>query len=129
MNMLNQPTELAGRILLAAIFLLSGLGKISDYAGTQVYMESVGVPGAILPLVIVAEVLGSTAIIIGFLTRVAALGLALFSIASALLFHAIFSDQIQMIMFLKNLAMAGGFLLLVVHGAGPWSMDSKLGRD
>jgi putative oxidoreductase len=122
---LEKLAELTGRMFLAAIFLLSGLGKIGAYTGTAAYMASVGVPGALLPLVIATEVLGALAIIIGWKTRVAAFVLAGFTLLSALLFHSNFADQIQMIMFLKNVAIAGGFLLLVASGAGAFSLDRR----
>jgi len=123
---LSPYTDLVGRLLIAAIFVIAGYSKIGGYAATQGYMESMGVPGAILPLVIFAELGGGLAIILGFLTRLAALGLAVFSIASAILFHGGSADQVQQILFMKNVAMAGGFLFLVAHGAGPFSLDAKL---
>ncbi|MBI2380489.1 MAG: DoxX family protein [Gammaproteobacteria bacterium] len=119
-------TALLSRVLLALIFILAGFGKISAYEGTQQYMAAMGVPGALLPLVILAELGGGLAVLTGFLTRWAALGLAGFSIVSATIFHADFADQVQQILFMKNLAMAGGFLLLALHGAGAWSLDAKL---
>lgn len=125
MNNLSGITTLAGRILLVAIFLISGLGKIGAYEATQGYMAAMHVPGAMLPLVIALEVGGSLAIVAGFLTRWAALALAGFSIVSALLFHANFGDQIQQIMFLKNISMAGGFLILAANGAGALSLDAR----
>jgi putative oxidoreductase len=117
--------ELGGRVFLAAIFLISGLGKIGAYAGTAAYMTSVGVPGALLPLVIATEVLGGAAIVIGWKTRLVAFLLAGFTLLSAAIFHSNFADQIQTIMFLKNVAIAGGFLLLVANGAGAWSLDGR----
>lgn len=125
---LQKASELGGRILLAAIFLLSGLGKIGAYAGTAAYMTSVGVPGALLPAVIATEVLGAVAIIIGWKTRVVALLMAGFTLAAGVLFHSNFGDQIQMIMFLKNVAIAGGFLLLAANGAGALSLDRRVSR-
>ena len=122
---LRNVAELSGRVLLAAIFLISGLGKLGAYTGTAAYMASVGVPGALLPLVIASEVLGALAIIIGWKTRVAAFLLAGFTLLSALIFHSNFADQIQLIMFLKNIAIAGGFLLLVAGGAGAFSLDRR----
>lgn len=122
---LEKLAELAGRVFLAAVFLISGLGKIGAYTGTAAYMASVGVPGALLPLVIASEVLGALAIIIGWKTRVAAFLLAGFTLLSALIFHSNFADQIQLIMFLKNIAIAGGFLLLVASGAGAFSLDRR----
>jgi len=127
-NTLQNAAELIGRILLATIFLISGLGKISAYAGTAGYMASMGVPGALLPLVIATEVLGGLAIVLGYRTRITAFLLAGFTMLAALIFHHNLGDQIQMIMFLKNVAITGAFLLLVVHGAGVWSLDRKNGR-
>ena len=91
-------------------------------------MSSLGVPAALLPVVIAAEVLGALAIIAGWKTRVTAVLLAGFSLLTALIFHHNFGDQIQMIMFLKNVSIAGGFLLLVAHGSGPLSIDRRLAR-
>ncbi|HEV8332812.1 MAG TPA: DoxX family protein [Steroidobacteraceae bacterium] len=121
-------SELSGRILLGAIFLISGLGKIGAYAGTAGYMASVGVPGALLPAVIALEVLGAIAIIIGWKTRIAAVLLAGFTLLAGVLFHSNFGDQIQMIMFLKNVAITGGFLLLAANGAGALSLDRRLAK-
>ncbi|MDO8696859.1 MAG: DoxX family protein [Pseudomonas sp.] len=122
---MNNAIVLLARLLLAQIFLLAGLGKISGYAGAQGYMESMGVPGALLPLVILLEVGGSLALILGFMTRWAALALAGFCVAAALIFHLQPNDQMQMIMLMKNLAMAGGLLLLYVQGAGAYSLDGR----
>ena len=118
-------SELVGRAFLAAIFLLSGLGKIGAYAGTAAYMASAGVPGALLPAVIALEVVGAIAITLGWKTRIAALLLAGFTLLSGVLFHSNFADQIQMIMFMKNVAITGGFLLLVANGAGALSLDRR----
>ena len=125
---LKSFAELAGRLLLASLFLLSGLSKLGAYSATATYMSSAGVPGALLPVVIATEVLGSLAIILGWKTRVAAALLAGFSLLTAFVFHNNFGDQIQMIMFLKNVSIAGGFLLLVVNGAGPLSIDRRSAR-
>ena len=119
----------AGRFLISLIFIISGFNKIANFAGTQAYMESAGVPGILLPLVIAVELLGGLAVIFGWHTRVAAFLLAGFSLVSAVLFHANFSDQMQMIMFMKNLSITGGFLFLVAHGAGAWSLDSRLAKN
>jgi len=116
--------ELFGRILISALFLISGLGKIAGYAGTRAYMQAAGVPGALLPLVIALEVLGALAIIVGFQTRVVAALLAVFTIAAGALFHS-GHEQMQQIMLLKNIAIAGGFLLLLARGAGDWSLDAR----
>jgi putative oxidoreductase len=119
---------LAGRSLLALIFVLSGAGKLAAYAGTQQYMESAGVPGLLLPLVILAELGGGLALIAGLFTRFSALALAAFTVCAAVLFHADFADQNQMIHFMKNVSIAGGLLLLAAHGAGAWSLDALLAR-
>ena len=116
---------LAGRILLASLFLLSGLNKLGAYGATAAYMSSAGVPGTLVPAVIATEVLGALAIILGWKPRVAAIVLAGFSLLTAFTFHNHFADQIQMIMFLKNVSIAGGLLLLVVHGAGPISIEGR----
>ena len=99
-NTLQNLAELGGRVLLVSLFLLSGLGKIGAYA----------------------------AIIAGWNTRIVAFLLAGFSLVSALLFHNDFANQIQMVMFLKNVSIAGGFLLLVAHGAGPLSLDRRAAK-
>lgn len=120
--------DLLGRLMLAALFLIAGVGKIAGYAGTQAYMHSQGVSGALLPLVIATEVGGAALIIAGFWTRWTAAALAGFTVLTAIFFHNNFADQVQQIMFLKNVAIAGGFLLLVANGAGAWSVDARLGR-
>lgn len=124
MNKAFDFTELAGRVLISAIFILAGWGKIAGYAGTQGYMESVGVPGALLPVVIATELGGGLLVLLGLWTRLAAFALAGFSLVAAALFHANFGDQMQQVLFMKNLAMAGGLLFLVVHGAGALSIDA-----
>jgi putative oxidoreductase len=121
-------TEASGRLLLALLFLPSGVGKLGAYKATAAYMASVGVPGALLPAVIATEVLGSLAIILGWKTQVAAFLLAGFSVLTALTFHNNLADQTQMIMFFKNLSIAGGLLLLVVNGAGRLSLDRRFAR-
>jgi putative oxidoreductase len=126
MNTFQAIAAPIGRILISLMFVTSGLSKISGYAGTQGYMEAMGVPGALLPLVIAVEVLGGLAVILGWHTRIAAFLLAGFSLLSALLFHANFGDQMQMIMFMKNIAIAGGFLMIVSQGAGAYSLDNRI---
>ena len=122
---LAKSTELAGRFLLSLLFLLSGLGKLGAYSATAGYMSASGVPSVLLPVVIATEVLGAIAIILGWKTRVVAFLLAGFSLLTALTFHNNLADQTQMIMFFKNLSIAGAFLLLVVNGAGPLSLDAR----
>ena len=125
MSTTENLADLAGRILIAALFLIAGLGKIAGFTATQGYMQSVGLPGALLPLVIALEVGGALAIMLGWRTRLVAFLLAGFSIVSALVFHNALGDQMQFIMFLKNFAIAGAFLLLVARGPGEWSLDAR----
>jgi putative oxidoreductase len=117
--------ELGGRILLASLFLLSGLSKMTSYGATAAYMAASGVSSALLPLVIATEVLGSLAVIAGWHTRIAAFLLAGFTVLAAALFHNHLGDQTQMIMFLKDISITGAFLMLVAHGAGPLSLDRR----
>lgn len=116
-----------GRVLIALVFLTAGLNKIGTYDNVAGYMDSMGVPGVLLPLVILLEVVGAIAIILGFKTRIAAFLLAGFCVLSALIFHSNFADQNEMVQFMKNLAIAGGFLSLFVHGAGSYSLDNRNG--
>ena len=128
MQLIQSLSAPVGRLLLSLIFITSGLNKIGSFAGTQAYMESAGVPGFLLPLVIAVEVLGGLAVVLGWHTRIAAFLLAGFSLLSAVVFHANFGDQMQMIMFMKNLGLAGGFLILVAQGAGAYSLDARKNR-
>ena len=114
---------LLGRILLALIFILSGWNKIGGYAGTAEHMAKVGLPGALLPLVIALELAGGLLIVIGWQTRIAAVALAVFCVAAAVLFHANLADRNQLLHFEKDLAIAGGLLVLGVAGAGRWSIE------
>lgn len=124
--MKNNLTTLVGRILLAMIFLVAGYSKITGYAATQGYMESLGLPGAVLPLIILWEIGGGLAILLGFFTRPVALLMAAFCVISACLAHFHPEVQEQMINFMKNMAMTGGFLFVAAHGAGGWSLDERL---
>lgn len=125
---MTNVTLLAARVLLAAIFIISGLGKMGDVAGFAGYMASGGVPAFLAWPVILLEVLGGIAILVGFQTRYAALALAAFSLLSGLLYHFDPADQMQMTSFLKNVAMTGGYLLLAVTGPGAWAVDAVMGR-
>jgi len=127
---MNNPTLqnalcLAGRILMSIIFIVAGFGKIGGYEGTQGYMESMGVPGMLLPLVILLELGGGLMLLVGYKTRIVAFLLAGFSLLSALIFHLDFGDAMQRIQFMKNLALAGGFLYITAWGAGAWSLDKS----
>lgn len=125
---LSGATELLGRILLSTLFLMSGIGKLTAYSATAGYMASAGVPDLLLPLVILAEVGGAIAIIVGWKTRLVSVLLAGFTLVTAVLFHHDFADQTQMIMFLKNVSIAGAFLLLSVNGAGRYSLDARAAK-
>jgi putative oxidoreductase len=114
-----------GRFLLALMFVVAGINKISGYSGMQGYMESMGVPGALLPLVIALEVLGGLALMLGWHTRITAFLLAGFTVMATLIFHSDLGDQTQMLFFMKNLSVVGGLLLVVSNGAGPYSIDSR----
>ena len=123
-----------GRILLALIFLMSGVGKIADWSGTAGYMEFKGMPLVPLFLVgaIVLEVAGSLSVILGFKARLGALALIVFTIPTTLIFHAFWAvgaeqQQIEMIMFMKNLGLTGGLLMVMAFGAGPLSIDARSG--
>ncbi|MDQ0007903.1 putative oxidoreductase [Luteibacter jiangsuensis] len=125
---LKSTTELVGRLLLVGLFLLSGFGKITAYTATAGYMTAMGVPPAVLPLVIAIEVLGGLAILLGWKTRIVAVLLAGFTLLTGVVFHHDFADQIQMIMFMKNVSIAGAFLLLAANGAGRFSLDARTRR-
>ena len=119
-----------GRLLLAAIFIFSGIGKSLAPAGTIGYIESAGLPFATLGLIvaIAVELGGGVLLALGFKTRIVALGLAIFSVVTALVFHNALGDQNQLIHFLKNIAMAGGLLQVVAFGAGAYSVDAVSSR-
>ena len=117
--------DLTGRVLISGVFLLSGFNKIGNYDGTVGWMESFGLPGFLLIPAIILEILAPLLIIIGYQTRIAAGALSLFCIATAIIFHTDFSDQMQFVAFMKNLALAGGFLFLVVNGAKGYCLDKK----
>lgn len=127
MTAFQNLTSFIGRVLLSLIFIISGFGKIAAPAGTIGYIASVGAP---LPevaygIAVFVEVVLGIALLIGYKTRIAAAGIALFTLAAAFLFHANFGDQIQTIMFLKNITIVGGLFLIVAHGAGGFSLDNR----
>ena len=117
--------DLIARILISILFLLNGIFKINNYEGTVGWMESFGLPGILIIPAIILEIVGPILIIIGYQTRIAAASLSLFCIATAIIFHNDFSDQMQLTAFLKNIALAGGFLFLVVNGAKGYCLDKK----
>jgi putative oxidoreductase len=131
-NALQNPLSLAGRLLLALLFLPAGISKIGGFAGTAGYIASKGLPmpelGAVIAIVV--EVLGGLALIAGFGTRVAALVLAVFTLVATVFFHAYWAvpaemQMVQQLMFFKNIAVVGGLLVLAAFGAGGWSLDAK----
>jgi putative oxidoreductase len=121
---------LAGRVLIAAIFVMSGLGKVADPAATLAYMKAAGLPLAPLGLAVAAliELGGGIALALGYRTRLAATVLAGFAIVTALVFHSALSDQNQFIHFFKNVAIAGGLLQVVAFGGGQFSLDARFRR-
>jgi len=121
-----QILELIGRIFISLIFLVAGVGKILNYEGTVGYMESFGVPGYLLIPAIIIEILFPLLVIVGYKTKFSAIILALFAILLAVIFHTDFSNQMQLMSFLKNFAIAGGFLIIFARGAGKYSVDQRL---
>jgi len=118
---------LIGRILMAAIFLVAGYGKIMQPAGTQLYMAGHGMPLPVLSwaLAVVFEVGGGALLVLGYKARWAAGALIVFTILATAVFHSQLSDRMQMIMFMKNLAIIGGLLMVVSSGPGAWSLGGK----
>ena len=114
-----------GRVLMAVMFIQSGFEKIGGYAGAQAYMEAHSVPGALLPLVILTELGGGLCVLLGFFTRWAALALAGFCLLAAIFFHYQPDDVMQMINFMKNITIAGGFLVLAGAGPGALALDNR----
>ncbi len=118
--------DLIGRILISVLFLLNGIFKISNYDGTIGWMESFGMPGIFLVPAIILEIAGPVLVIIGYKTKLTAGLLSLFCVATAIIFHNDFTNQMQFTSFLKNIALAGGFLILFVNGAKSLSLDNKI---
>ena len=118
--------ELVGRIFLSAIFLLAGVGKIFNYENTIEYMESFNVPGYLITPAIIIEILFPILIIIGYRTKLSAIILSLFAMLLAIIFHNDFSNQMQLMSFLKNFAIAGGFMIIFVYGSNKISLDHFL---
>ena len=119
-------TEVVGRIFLSALFLFNGIAKIFDYEGTIEYMENFEVPGYLISPAIIIEILFPILLIIGYKTRLSAIVLASFTILLAVIFHTDFSNQMQLTQFLKNFAIAGGFIMIFVYGPDKYSIDYML---
>ena len=117
--------DLVARILISALFLLNGVFKISNYDGTVGWMEGFGIPGVLIIPAIILEIVGPILIILGYKAKIAAGLLSLFCIATAVIFHNDFSDQMQLGSFLKNIALAGGFLFIFINGTKNFSLDRK----
>lgn len=129
MKKLEDTGLLVARILLPILFIVAGYGKMGDaYAGTQGYMQAMGVPGFLLPLTILLELGGGLAILFGFLTRTVSLFTAGFTILTAFIFHSQFSEGVNQLMFMKNLSIAGGFIVLAIVGPGSFSIDRLLNK-
>jgi len=128
MEWLKAFPMLIGRIFLVLIFLQSGIGKIENFGGMAQYMASYGMPYTNFFLVgaIFFELVGSATVILGYFARFGALLLLIFLIPTTLIFHSNFADQVQMIMFMKNVSMLGGCLIVLASGAGRFSLDSLL---
>tara|TARA_B100001123_G_C15091067_1_gene939671 strand:- start:584 stop:961 length:378 start_codon:yes stop_codon:yes gene_type:complete len=117
--------DLFGRILISTLFFLNGIFKINNYDGTVGWIESFDIPGFLIIPAIILEIVGPILIILGYKTKIIAALLSLFCIATAVIFHNNFGDQVQLTSFLKNIALAGGFLFLVINGAKDFSLDKK----
>ena len=118
--------SLLGRILIALPFIMSGINKIINYGAFENYMSSAGISSNMLPIVIIIEILAPLFIIVGWRSRISAILLAVFSICAAIIFHSDFSNQMQMGMFMKNLMIAGGLLILASMGPGQFSINKEL---
>jgi putative oxidoreductase len=123
---LTGALDLLGRLLLAALFLFDGWTVINNYGAASDYLAKFGVPPLLLVPALVLQVGGGLLVAIGWYTRLAALALSLFCISTALIFHNQFGDSNEAIQFWKDLAIAGGFLVLAARGAGAFSLDSYL---
>ena len=117
--------DLFARILISTLFLINGIFKITNYDGTVDWIEGYGVPGILIIPAIMIEILGPILIIVGYQTKITAAFLSLFCLLTAIIFHNEFSNQMQLTSFLKNIALAGGFLFLVINGSKKFSLDNK----
>ena len=122
---MTAASSFLGRALLALVFILAGVNKLQGYEATANLMQQFGVPAVLLPGTIALEILGGLAVLAGFYARSAAIPLAVFSLATAFIFHGNLADDVHLAMFLKNLSIAGGFLLLFAHGPGAWAANDR----
>ena len=121
--------DLIARIFISLLFLINGYFKTQNYDGTLDWMENFGIPGFFLIPAIILEIAAPILIIIGYKTKIAAALLSLFCLTTALIFHTDFSNQMQITSFLKNIALAGGFLFIVVNGSKKFSLDKKRNKN
>jgi putative oxidoreductase len=130
MTSVQRYLPVLGRVLLAVLFVMSGVSKLTDPAGTIGYIQSahLPLPNIAYGIALAVELLGGILLVVGYRTRLVALVLAVFTVAAAIGFHAHFADQNQMIHFMKNIAITGGLLQVVAFGAGAFSLDSRLGK-
>ena len=117
--------DFLARVLISVLFLISAYNKIFNIEGSMNWMSSYGVPGILIYPTILLEILLPVMIIIGYKVRIAAGILSIFCLLTAFIFHFDFADQIQLILFLKNIGLAGGFLFIVVNGTKEWSLDKE----
>lgn len=129
MNKVQNSAVMIARILMPILFIVAGWGKMHAYSATAAYMASAGVPSFFLPLTILLEFGGGLAIMFGFLTRTTAIITAVFTVLTALLFHVDFSVPVNQMMFMKNLTIAGGYLVLFAFGPGAFSIDRLLKKN
>ena len=118
--------EFIGRLLLSALFLIEGFGKISNQENVIMYMEDYGVPEILFVPATILEILFPLLLIVGYKTKWAALVMALFTFTVAIIFHTDFSEGMQMIFFLKDMAIAGGFMIIIAYGPSKISLDNYL---
>ncbi|HHR5886432.1 TPA: DoxX family protein [Providencia alcalifaciens] len=129
MKNLESGAILLARIMMPVLFIVAGYGKLGGaYEGTQQYMQAMGVPGFLLPLTILLELGGGLAVLFGLLTRTTAIFTAVFTFLTAMLFHTNFSVEPNSLMFMKNMTIAGGYILLTVTGPGKFSIDHLLNK-
>ena len=117
--------DLIGRIFISALFLISAFNKIFNLDGSMVWMEGFGVPGFLIFPAIAIEIILPVLVIVGYYAKISAGILAIFCLTTAFIFHFDFSDQTQLVSFLKNIGLAGGFLFIVANGTKDWAVDKE----
>ena len=122
---MNNALDLIGRVLISSLFLVSAFNKIFSIDGSMDWMEGFGVPGFLIYPAIILEIILPLFVIVGYRARISAGLLAIFCLATAFIFHLDFSNQMQLVSFLKNIGLAGGFLFIVANGTRDWSIDRE----